>query len=412
MSASSQKICFVIMGFGKKTDFSTGRTFDLDKTYKNIIQPAVEASGFQCVRADEIQDSGLIDKSMYALLMQAELVVADISTYNPNAIYELGIRHAVKPFSTIILKEEGGKIPFDLDHTRIFQYKHLGEDIGADEAARCQAALADKIEQVTSKSLIDSPLYDYIQNIEPPALPGEEYKRIIGDLADREAHIFATIEQAKHRMVESDFESAAKLWEKASKAVPSEHYFIQQHALSVYKSKHPSEQTALTDALTIIEQLEPDGDTNDPETLGLTGAIYKRLWALNQDSECLKRSIHFYEKGFQIRDDYYTGENYALCLNMMARFTDDAEEKIYYDIAAKKARQQIASKLLDLLPGDDEADISNKWEYATIANCCFALGDSESGDRYEKVFFNLAEADWEKETYSDSKAQLLDLLND
>ena len=64
-----KKICFVIMGFGKKTDYPSGRTLDLDKTYKNLIKPAVEASGFQCIRADEIQDSGLIDKSMYALLI-------------------------------------------------------------------------------------------------------------------------------------------------------------------------------------------------------------------------------------------------------------------------------------------------------------------------------------------------------
>lgn len=53
---------------------------------------------------------------MYALLMQSELVIADISTYNPNAFYELGVRHAVKPFSTIIIKEEKGAIPFDSNY--------------------------------------------------------------------------------------------------------------------------------------------------------------------------------------------------------------------------------------------------------------------------------------------------------
>ncbi len=79
------------MGFGKKYDHTTQKTLDLDKTYKNIIKPAVKIAGFHCVRADEIQDSGLIDKSMYALLMHADLVIADISTFNPNAIYELGM---------------------------------------------------------------------------------------------------------------------------------------------------------------------------------------------------------------------------------------------------------------------------------------------------------------------------------
>ena len=37
--------CFVIMGFGKKTDFATGRTLDLDKTYKNIIKPRGHGRG-------------------------------------------------------------------------------------------------------------------------------------------------------------------------------------------------------------------------------------------------------------------------------------------------------------------------------------------------------------------------------
>ena len=410
MTANSQKICFVIMGFGKKTDLSTGKTLDLDKTYKNIIQPAVEGAGFQCVRADEIQDSGLIDKSMYALLMRAELVVADISTYNPNAIYELGIRHAVRPFSTIILKEENGKIPFDLDHTRMIQYKHLGVDIGADEAQRCQSALSEKIANVTQNSFVDSPLYDFIQDVSPPILSESEYRKIIGDLADREAHIFATIEKAKRYMSESDFENASKLWKKACVAVPSETYFVQQHALAVYKSKKPSESSALSDALVIISQLDLDGDTNDPETLGLTGAIYKRKWLLDRDVEMLKRAILYYGRGFQIRDDYYTGENYALCLNMMESISD-GDEKIYHSVAAKKAREHIVERLVvSLSESTEEITQNQKWEVATLANCYFGLGNNVMGKKYEDIFLGLADVDWEIETYQQGKSELIKLI--
>jgi hypothetical protein len=45
--------CFVIMGYGKKTDFKQNKSFDLDKTYRNIVKPAVQAAGFTCERADE-----------------------------------------------------------------------------------------------------------------------------------------------------------------------------------------------------------------------------------------------------------------------------------------------------------------------------------------------------------------------
>ena len=74
-AAKDRGTCFVVMGFGKKTDFETGRTLDLDKTYRNIIKPAVKAAGLECVRADEIVHSGLIDVPMYEQLLNADVVV-------------------------------------------------------------------------------------------------------------------------------------------------------------------------------------------------------------------------------------------------------------------------------------------------------------------------------------------------
>ena len=133
---NKEKICFVIMGFGKKQDPYTNRTVDLDTTYREIIRPSVVACGYKCIRADEILDSGAIDRSMYALLYKADLVIADITTDNANALYELGTRHALRPFSTIIIKGGESKIPFDLGHTRILSYEHLGNEISKKEAQR------------------------------------------------------------------------------------------------------------------------------------------------------------------------------------------------------------------------------------------------------------------------------------
>src|ERR1051325_6194045 len=79
--------CFVVMGFGKKTDYPTGRVLDLDKSYRYIIKPAAEAAGYECKRADEIQHSGNINVPMYQQLLTADVVIADVSTYNPNAFY-------------------------------------------------------------------------------------------------------------------------------------------------------------------------------------------------------------------------------------------------------------------------------------------------------------------------------------
>jgi hypothetical protein len=406
-----QKICFVIMGFGKRTDFSTGKTFDLDQTYKNIINPAVLALGYKCVRADEIKESGLIDKSMYALLMQADLVIADISTYNPNAIYELGIRHAVRPYATIILKENSeAKIPFDLDHTRIFKYAHLGDDIGVDEAERCSQALTDLIKAIEKDPKADSPLYEFVRDIQPPHLPEAEYTALIKELADTEKHIFAIVERAMAAMAGNNFVEATKLWERASAKAANEPYFIQQQALCRYKSGQPSKNTALLDALQILQPLKPD-ESNDPETLGLAGAIYKNLWLLQQDPAYLDRAINYYGKGFKLRNDYYTGENYALSLNMKSQLEKDNDERIYLKMESKKTRQSIVTKLeADVEVGDFNQRVDRKWVYATLSQCFFALGDDEKARFYEVKFLESEIVQWEEETFINTRSQLKELL--
>lgn len=397
------------MGFGKKTDYPSGRTLDLDKTYKNLIKPAVEASGYQCIRADEIQDSGLIDKSMYALLIKADLVVADISTANPNAIYELGIRHAVKPYATLVIKEEAGKIPFDLDHTRIFQYKHLGEDLGADEAKESKDKLVKLIERVTKESLTDSPMYEYI-NIEPPIIPEEEYKKIIGEWAEQERHIFAISEKAKDKMDTDDFDEASNLWKKANELFPNEPFFMQQHALSRYKSKSPTELIALTDALTIIHKLDVNGDTNDPETLGIAGAINRRLFQINNDTEYLNRAIDLYGRGFKVRADYYNGENYAFCLNLKATNEDNQDEKTYFKVEAKKTREKIIRDLESLSEEELKGRSDEMWIYATMSTCYLGLGNKDKSFHYYDLFMSEAPNSWEIETFESSRKTLMELI--
>jgi hypothetical protein len=75
--------CFVVMGFGKKTDFQTGRVLDLNKSYQYMIKPAAEDAGLECIRADEIVSAGLIDVPMYRQLLTADVVIADLSTSIP-----------------------------------------------------------------------------------------------------------------------------------------------------------------------------------------------------------------------------------------------------------------------------------------------------------------------------------------
>lgn len=154
--------CFVIMGYGEKPDYPRNRVLNLDKTYDAIIKPAVKNAGYECIRSDEIKHSGLIDNPMYSNLLKADLVIADISTLNANALYELGIRHGIRAFSTIIMAQEEEQIPFDVNHVCVFRYKYLGNDIGYTEALKCQKELEELIKVVSENKEIDSPFYAHM----------------------------------------------------------------------------------------------------------------------------------------------------------------------------------------------------------------------------------------------------------
>ena len=81
-NAGETRRCFVVMGFGTKTDYATGRKLDLNKSYRLLIKPVVEEKGLVCIRADEIRHSGAIDLPMYRELLKADVVIADLSTAN------------------------------------------------------------------------------------------------------------------------------------------------------------------------------------------------------------------------------------------------------------------------------------------------------------------------------------------
>jgi hypothetical protein len=130
---------------------------NLDKTYRNIIKPAALAAGLDCIRADEIAHSGNINVPMYERLLNADVVVADVSTYNCNAFYELGVRHALRPYTTIIISEDGMTFPFDMTQIAVRKYHHLGEGIDYDEVERMKQDLSEAMKTISEKRRTTAP---------------------------------------------------------------------------------------------------------------------------------------------------------------------------------------------------------------------------------------------------------------
>ncbi len=115
-------LCFVVIPFGKKPD-SGGSIINFDSVYEKVISPAVQNPRLEPIRADEEKVGGIIHKPMFERLILCEYAVADLSTANANVFYELGIRHAVRPRSTILIYAAGGtQLPFDLSPIRAIPY--------------------------------------------------------------------------------------------------------------------------------------------------------------------------------------------------------------------------------------------------------------------------------------------------
>jgi hypothetical protein len=446
------------MGFGKKTDFETGRTLDLDKTYRYVIKPAVIDAGMECTRADEIPHSGVIDVPMYERLLKADVVVADLSTSNKNAFYELGVRHALRPHTTIVICEDGAKsFPFDVNHVLIRQYHHMGEGIDFGEVERFRADLTKAIKEIFNQNPRpkDSPVYTFLNALTPPAL-AEAMQGVAEEVAKAAPVVEAAAQaggivyselmlQVDEAQDEGDFVTAKALLsrlrkkgkEAASKAAaearekgqadvqerPEDPYVLQRLALVTYKSKDPSPQAALEKARELLATLNPD-TSNDTETLGLWGAVHKRLWALTQDRAHLDEAMLGYKRGFYLRNDYYNGINFAYLLNVRASAScrhpaaspEEAielrAEAVACFVNAVNIRREVLKICEKVLQTEKLSDDDKYWVLATMAEAYLGIGDEESAGRKLQEAFAGASEQWMRDSTQEQMDKLRRLLAD
>jgi hypothetical protein len=105
MAEEKEKLCFVVGPIG---DPETVPRNHSDFVLEFIIKPVMaKVPGYVVKRADEFGRPGMIDSQVFTALRDAELVIADLSLANPNAFYEIGIRHMVgKPIVHMQLDTE------------------------------------------------------------------------------------------------------------------------------------------------------------------------------------------------------------------------------------------------------------------------------------------------------------------
>ena len=379
--------CFVIMGFGEKTDFQSNpqRVLNLNKTYVNIIKPAVEETGHTCIRADEIIHSTVIDKPMYDNLLSADLVIADLSTSNANAIYELGVRHALRPHRTIVMAENNFSFPFDLNHLSILKYEHLGKDIGFSEAMSVKQALKTKITTLMDRPEVDSPVFLFIPSLQAPILLNVAAETALQPAlssapTDQKsfAELLVSFRAAKNQVTAADdWAVPLGLLNRLKTMQPDDPYILQQLALATYKFEQPDKKAALIKAQGILSKLAPQ-TSSDAETVGLWGAIHKRLWDQTQNRADLDESVKAYGRGYYIKNDYYNGINYAFVLDLRAS-QSAGDDALVDHLLARRIRRDVLSicdRLLQAAPAAQQQTDSDEpfWIGATKVEALFGLG--------------------------------------
>src|SRR6476660_1089913 len=170
---SDNPLCFVLMPFGTKKDPTGGPDINFDSVYEQAIRPAIEAAGMDAIRADEELTGGIIQKPMFERLLLCDFAVADLTTANPNVFYELGVRHAARPATTLAIFDKHQSLPFDIGHLRSLPYD-LGKKnrFSAKEASALRSALKRRLTQLRKvareDAASDSPLFQLLQDYGPP----------------------------------------------------------------------------------------------------------------------------------------------------------------------------------------------------------------------------------------------------
>lgn len=157
--AEYDKVCFYIAPIGS-ADSEERQHSDL--FLESIVSPAFEKFGYNVIRADKIGKPGLITNQIIDYIMNSAFVVCDLSFHNPNAFYELALRHATKkPTIHIIRKRDN--IPFDINDFRtiVIDDTSIYTLIPALESYKNQ--IAQQIRQmIEDPDAIDNPIMSYL----------------------------------------------------------------------------------------------------------------------------------------------------------------------------------------------------------------------------------------------------------
>ena len=243
---------FVIRAFGTKTD-SSGKKIDFERVHRELIDPALKAAGLGGGTTGELVEPGNIREDMFRLILEADVLVCDITVHNANVFYELGIRHALRKRRTVLIK--GGpasdSTPFDVLTDRYLPYE-------IDDPAAARHSLADTITAaLKSDRATDSPIFQML-----PTLPEADPSNVVvlpPDFREEVSRAQAAKAKGWLRLLSEEVRGQRFQWE-GLKLVATAQWDVQDYdgarrSWEVIRETYPSDVTANLALANIYERL-------------------------------------------------------------------------------------------------------------------------------------------------------------
>ncbi len=409
----ARPLCFVLMPFGKKPR-GDGGVVDFDAVYRDLIAPAIEAAGLAPLRADEEQTGGVIHRPMFERLILCEYAVADLTTANANVFYELGLRHATREWSTVLIFAAGaGQLPFDVAPLRGQPYA-LGPDGKPSDVAKDREALAGRLREAV-KGAADSPVYQLVDGypdvqhrktdvFRDQVQYSEEMKRRLAEARSRKPGALDALRAIEaelsdlsraeagvvidlflsYRAVEA-FDRMIELVPRMSPPLAATVMVQEQLGLALNRAGRGEEAER-----TLLELIERRGPSS--ETYGILGRVHKDRWeaARNAGSLVLARglldkAIDAYLRGFETDwRDAYPGVN-AVTLMECKQPRDPRQADLVPVVAYAVGRRFATGK-------------PDYWDHATALELAVLTRDEEGAQKALSNALASVREGWEPKT--------------
>jgi tetratricopeptide (TPR) repeat protein len=412
----SRPLCFVLMPFGKKLD-ATGMMIDFDAVHHDVIVPAIEEAGLEAVRAEEEITGGILHNPMFERLTLCEYAIADLTTANANVFYELGLRHAARPWGTILVFAEGGRLPFDVTALQAQPYQ-LTPDGKPTALLETRATLVQRLRETIKaatadpRAITDSPIYQLVESFtdinhtktdvfRDRVRYSTELKNRLA-LARRQGveavrtfeEECGTLNSSESGVVIDLFLSyrAVKAWDdmialEKKMARPLAATIMVQEQLALALNRIGKREEAEHVLTTLLRRRGPSS-----ETCSILGRVYKDRWeeaAQHGDTilarELLDKAIDTYLRGFETDwRDAYPGVNAVILMEL--KDPPDPRRTQLIPVVSYAAERRIATATADY------------WDYASQLELAILARDEQKAKAALTAALALVRETWEPET--------------